>query len=583
LADFSLKSSSYQGRYLILECSQRIDIDSYSSIIDWTLSSVGGSSSYYSIAPTTVTIDGNTVYSKGHTSWSDKVFPASTGSVSGSLTIHHDDSGSKSIEVCLSTSVYTDTPNDYSDTWNLNSIAKVSVPTLSKDEVCFGENITIYSNRTSNNFTHHLYYCMNGGDWKWIGGFSDSYDWNIPKSLMNEIPGSNYGYITFLVHTFSGGINIGSNTVSISVGVPDNIVPIIDTISCKDTLQYQNGYFIQNKSKILISVNASSAYSSSIVSYKIEANGGIYNYNNATTSEIINAGVNTIKVTVTDSRGKSSTQEKTITVIPYTNPYKNVLSANRCTSEGIDDDKGEYAKINIKAYISSIENTNEKQFVLYCKKITDTVWTKYYEYSDSYSFEDNIILNLDPESTYNIKLVCNDYFSSIPFETILNSVFSLIELKKNGKGISFGKTAEYDIFDVNLDARFRKDLICKTVKTENGGDLDNITGYGNNENGSYYKFSDGSLICTKLIPYDTSANIQWGTLYETSEINLGNYAHPFINKPTVSISVDVDEGACFTEGILKPTETYFGKTCLCRPTESNVKGVLHLKAIGRYK
>jgi hypothetical protein len=59
---FTLKSVEYQTRYLELVCTQTTDIAKNQSTIDWTLSSKGGTSNYYSTGPTTVTIAGKQVY-----------------------------------------------------------------------------------------------------------------------------------------------------------------------------------------------------------------------------------------------------------------------------------------------------------------------------------------------------------------------------------------------------------------------------------------------------------------------------------------------------------------------------------------
>lgn len=99
-------SNNYEGRYLQLVISETINPKDNTSTLNWTLSSIGGSVNYYSIAPTTATINGTTVYSKGATSWSTQVFPAAKGSTSGSITVAHNADGTKSISVGFSTRVY---------------------------------------------------------------------------------------------------------------------------------------------------------------------------------------------------------------------------------------------------------------------------------------------------------------------------------------------------------------------------------------------------------------------------------------------------------------------------------------------
>ena len=55
----TLKSDSFENRYMQLVCTQRKGTDK--SYIDWTLSAVGGDVNYYATGPTTVTINGTQV------------------------------------------------------------------------------------------------------------------------------------------------------------------------------------------------------------------------------------------------------------------------------------------------------------------------------------------------------------------------------------------------------------------------------------------------------------------------------------------------------------------------------------------
>ena len=122
---FELYSNSgygtYQGRYLHLKCTQTKDIATNRSTINWTLTSTGGTSTYYTIEPTTVTINGVQVYYKGETAWNSYVFPAAKGSVSGSLVIDHNTDGSKTINVSLTTGVYHGVSQEYKGAWTLDS------------------------------------------------------------------------------------------------------------------------------------------------------------------------------------------------------------------------------------------------------------------------------------------------------------------------------------------------------------------------------------------------------------------------------------------------------------------------------
>lgn len=133
---YSLNSDSYQGRYLRLSCTQTKNVTTNKSTINWTLTSTGGTSNYYSTGPTTVKIAGKTVYSKARVLWDAQSFPASKGSVSGSLVVDHTTTGTKSVAVSLSTAIYTTTVTTKSGTWTLDTIPRyfTKTPTLTTGE-----------------------------------------------------------------------------------------------------------------------------------------------------------------------------------------------------------------------------------------------------------------------------------------------------------------------------------------------------------------------------------------------------------------------------------------------------------------
>lgn len=131
----TLTSTSYEGRYMELYCEQVSNGSSAnSSTIKWTLSTKGGGSTWYSTGPTKVVINGTTVYTKDRVEWygtgspSNPVgtFPACAGSVSGSVTVPHNNDGTKSISVSFSTAIFvgSGSAKSYSSNWALDSIPR---------------------------------------------------------------------------------------------------------------------------------------------------------------------------------------------------------------------------------------------------------------------------------------------------------------------------------------------------------------------------------------------------------------------------------------------------------------------------
>lgn len=124
------QSASYDGRYLQLTITETVNVAANTSTLNWTLTSTGGSASYYTVDTTTVTINGTQVYYKARTAWDDRVFPAAKGSVSGTISVAHDSNGTKSINVGFSTRVYVYGPQEYGGTMVLSNIDRTA-PTVS--------------------------------------------------------------------------------------------------------------------------------------------------------------------------------------------------------------------------------------------------------------------------------------------------------------------------------------------------------------------------------------------------------------------------------------------------------------------
>lgn len=153
-------SASYDGRYLQLSISESVNVVNNTSALHWELISAGGSSSYYTVDTTTVTINGSVVYSKGRTYWDDRVFPAAKGSVSGDITVSHNSDGRKTIDVGFSTRVYVYGPQEYGGSMTLTGIDRTA-PTVS----CSISNVTAkgFKVSASASATSDIWqYCLNG-------------------------------------------------------------------------------------------------------------------------------------------------------------------------------------------------------------------------------------------------------------------------------------------------------------------------------------------------------------------------------------------------------------------------------------
>ncbi len=228
-------SNTYEGRYLQLSITESLDAFSNSSILNWTLTSTGGSSTYYSIGETTVTINGEQVYHKDLTHWDERVFPAAKGSVSGSLKIVHNADGTKlGIPVSFKTRVYQYEPLEYAgDTIDLTPIETY---TLSINEGT-GSSISVW--RTSSGYADtgkisagtRLYY----GD-KLKITFTQDANYRLLTTTVNSI-----AFTSGNTHTVTENVFVVSTAqvLASAVGATDANIGSISTIT---VTKYNSGY-----------------------------------------------------------------------------------------------------------------------------------------------------------------------------------------------------------------------------------------------------------------------------------------------------------------------------------------------------
>ena len=316
---YTLKSQSYQGRYLYIYCKQTKDISTNTSKIDWTLTATGGESTYYTTGPTTVKINGEQVYYKDQVSWSKYTFPAAPGSVSGSLTVEHGDDGKLSIPVSITTSIYTGVLETKNGTWTLDANERFatieSAPNFNDEE-----NPTItYSNPAGNSVTS-LRACisLDGSkadiEYRDISKTGTSYTFNLTNAerdvLRAATTDANSRKVKFYVRSEIGESYKGSNlsrTLTIKNPKPTISPTITDTNSTTVALTGDSSKLVKYYSNAAITIGAAAVKKATLTSKKVTC--GSKSRTSDGTINAVESG--SFVFTATDSRG--NTTEKTVT------------------------------------------------------------------------------------------------------------------------------------------------------------------------------------------------------------------------------------------------------------------------------
>lgn len=327
--DSNSGTGSYQGRYLKVECTQTTDIATNKSTIHWTLTSLGGISTYYGTGPTTLTINGVQVYYSGRIAWETYQFPAAKGSVSGTTIVDHNADGSKTITVGLSTAVSYFDVSSFSGTWTLDSIPRQAKITAASNFTDVDNPSISFSNPGGfpmdvwlepNPIGDHL--CErksipNTGSYTWVLTDAER------EALRNKCAGKSCT-IRLGLYSYVGGVQYAdykdmtytmtenaATKPSVSLGI---------TLNNGQLPSKFNSLYIQGKSRLNVSLSATGKYGAAIKSYWGTVEGKTYNGSSFTTDVVQGSGTVDIVGYATDSRDFTGSASGQINVIAYSKP-----------------------------------------------------------------------------------------------------------------------------------------------------------------------------------------------------------------------------------------------------------------------
>ena len=348
------------------------------------------------------------------------------------------------------------------------------------------------------------------------------------------------GTFTFALTTKNGSTTIGTSTKT-ATGSINNANPTYSankvTYADKDdnvvAITKNNQHIVQNHSALWVYFEAASGNKgASIIKYTVEVNG--VKMTSSTSGHLIFGRVNssknvTAKVTVTDSRGNTTTVTKEITVLAHSTPNVSAVLERLNNYE-------DTTYFTVNASVSSL-NGNNTMTISYMKKVLGGTY-------------DNKLITIDNNTRYT--LVCdknNVYVFYVSVKDALGEVgvgeFTLakgmfplfIDTKKNSVGIncfpSGEKTLEVNGFNIeksamcwhgvaDTDANNMSTQGCWVVRE---GATTNYP--SNNGNGIIIVFSSGTLfgdtICLQIFVsyngYMWGRMCWYGTWYAWKQLN----------------------------------------------------------------
>ena len=407
------------------------------------------------------TING-TQYTEAITS-SDKITSSGIVVFSKTLNIAHSADGSKTLATSarITHDQFSSSSQSYSQ--KLTTIPRATTPTLSASSVNMGASITINMPRASSSFDHTLTYKFGSATGTIGSDLGTSKAWTVPLSLASQIPNGTSGTCTITCKTYNGSTLIGTKTVSFTAKVPSSVVPSISALTAAEAttgLAAKFGAYVQNKSKVKVSITAAGSYSSTIKSYKTTVAGKSYTGSSFTSGVLTSSGTVTISTTVTDSRGRTATKSITVSVLAYSAPKISTFTAQRSNGLGAADDQGTMALARINFAIASVGESNDKSYSVDYKPKTSDTWVTAASGS-VYSYNSNMLLNIDlnPDNSYDLRLTVTDYFGTATALAEIATTFTLLDFHSGGKGIAFGKVSEIENqMEIDMDMSIYRNI-----------------------------------------------------------------------------------------------------------------------------
>lgn len=299
---------------------------------------------------------------------------------------------------------------------------------------------------------------------------SRSISYTVPKSWCNQLPKES-GKMTVTCKTYNGSTLIHTTSKTTTVLVPTDVVPTISTWEITPGNNYSiiNNikYWLKGLSTVKVTASGQGSYGSSIskivISIPGQNNLNISGSSGSVTSSALTVtGSNTIKATVYDSRGRSKSYSKSLTVTDYEKPtLLNVslqkVALNSQTNQYYPDEDSNIFKISFTPKIYKILN-DSCTVKLSCADSSISFSSSSFNCTNNTLFTEYVtIASYNPNNKYVLKFVLTDNIgNTYTFDYKLNPSAVMLSFNKNGKSIGIGIKSNFK--DDTVGVEMCKDL-----------------------------------------------------------------------------------------------------------------------------
>lgn len=399
--------------------------------------------------------------------------------------VAHNDDGSKNINVGVY--LYHNGPSGYlptqyksSSPLSMGSVALTDIPRssviFSVSDIVLGNACSISWIPTSLDFKYKIKFAL--GDWDYTTDFivppsEEIYTYSEyvisgttvcnDTTIYAQLPNSPTGSMTATLTTY----NLNDEQVGVSssktfvVTIPNDIKPTIGIITLTPEIINDNSILVKSKNGLIINVNDCMAgEGSGIKAYTFSGPSISKTISTSDTDIVVNIpsvdsyGILSYTITVTDNRGRATSQICEIECYDYFAPSFTSFDAYRANEDGTANVNGTYIVCIYNTKYASVNLTND---------ISVTV-----HYNDNTISASNgsaiINLNGDTDTTYKVRLTIEDKYSGTNISQTI-TVFGqarIINITPDGTGVAIGKMAESsESFACRWNATFDGDVTFK--------------------------------------------------------------------------------------------------------------------------
>ncbi len=293
-----------------------------------------------------------------------------------------------------------------------------------------------------------------------------------------------------------------------------NAPPVINSAS----INMDTSVIYAGMTSATLSANVSAQYGGDItnITFKI-GNQTVSGASTPLTILLQSEGTFTPTITVTDSRGQTTTQNLDAIVVNPCPPPELAFSVGRTTATGIPNDEGTYATIDATITYANRANTLQPPIVKvdgvtttatwYATRATDGTLSDPIDWTDTDSFTSpktiyGICGTFGTQTSYQIGITPVDSNASgTEITQTLASAFYTIDFLAGGHGIAFGQPASQDGFECNMPTIFHDTVTMEdAVSVMDANSTLRALFDFIHPVGSYYETSDTSF----------NPNITWG-------------------------------------------------------------------------